>query len=553
VISSPVFVRTRSKCLGGIARRLFAIVLLILLPELPQAAAHAVLLEHFPGENETLATSPGEVWLRFNEPVTPVLVHVLNSEGGPVVGPDVISSRDTTVRIHLPSDLKAGSYVVSYRVRSADSHAVGGSFVFAVGERADAGLGKRFDRTPASATWLVLAVALRAVFYAASLIGIGAALFRLLVDPRRGDGHLILTACLAAVTTLIALLGVEGGMSAGASLTGILDPAIWQIGSRSTLGLSVLITSLGLGLVAFSPYTSSRRLASGWVITGAVVAISGFAVTGHIATAAPQWLTGPALAVHVLCAAFWIGALLPLYRRLGDEPAAAAAIVMRFSQVAVAMVGILLAAGVIIACIQVQTPAALGDTTYGQRLLAKLILVASLLLLAAVNKWRLTPRLAGGDPGANAALRRAIIAELALAGGVLVITAMLGQTPPPRVLAAAHEHHVDAVVNGGFTVAIPNGYRIAVLDVSPAHAGTNSFSLTLSNSDGSPMHALGVTLRTGNPAFGIEPSEHTAYGDAPGHYTAKVVLPIAGTWNVEISALISDFEQMTLNTTVPIQ
>ena len=389
--------QTRSKSLSGTAWRLFAIVLLILLPELPQAAAHAVLLEHFPGENETLATSPGEVWLRFDEPVTPVLVHVLNSEGRPVVGPDAISSRDTTVRIHLPSDLKAGSYVVSYRVRSADSHPVGGSFVFAVGERADAGLGKRFDRTPASATWLVLAVALRAVFYAASLIGIGAALFRLLVDPRRGDGHLILTACLAAVASLIALLGVEGGMSAGAPLTGILDPAIWRIGSRSTLGLSVLITVLGLGLVAFSPYTSSRRLASGWIITGAVVAISGFAVTGHVATAAPRWLTGPALAVHVLCAAFWIGALLPLYRRLGDEPAAAAAIVMRFSQVAVAMVGILLAAGVIIACIQVQTPAALGDTTYGQRLLAKLILVASLLLLAAVNKWRLTPRLAGGD------------------------------------------------------------------------------------------------------------------------------------------------------------
>ena len=245
--------QTRSKSLSGTAWRLFAIALLILLPELPQAAAHAVLLEHFPGENETLATSPGEVWLRFDEPVTPVLVHVLNSEGRPVVGPDAISSRDTTVRIHLPSDLKAGSYVVSYRVRSADSHPVGGSFVFAVGERADAGLGKRFDRTPASATWLVLAVALRAVFYAASLIGIGAALFRLLVDPRRGDGHLILTACLAAVTSLIALLGVEGGMSAGAPLTGILDPAIWQIGSRSTLGLSVLITVLGLGLVALQP------------------------------------------------------------------------------------------------------------------------------------------------------------------------------------------------------------------------------------------------------------------------------------------------------------
>ncbi len=536
------------------AGRVLAAALLIQFSELPQAAAHAVLLEHFPAANETLAASPGEVRLRFNEPVTPVLVRVLDSEGRPVVGADAVSSRDTTVRVELPGNLKVGSYVVSYRVRSADSHPVGGSFVFAVGETADASLGKRFDRAAASTAWRILAVALRAVFYAGSLIGIGAAVFCLFIDPRRparADGRLILTACLVAATSLIALLGVEGGMSAGAPLSRIFDPAIWRIGSRSTLGVSVLIMVLGLGLVAFAPYTRSRRLASGWIVTGTVIAMSGFAVTGHVATAAPRWLTGPALALHVLCAAFWIGALLPLYRRLGDEPAAAALAVRRFSRAAVAMVGALLGAGVIIACIQVRTPAGLVDTAYGQRLLAKLALVTGLLLLASLNKWRLTPRLAGGDPGASAALRRAIVAELALAGGVLVITAMLGQTPPPRALAALHEHHTDADASGVFTVAITNGDRIAVLGVSPARAGANHFSLTLSNSNGSPLHALGVTLRIANPARGIEPAEYAARSDAPGHYSVTAVLPIAGRWNVEIAVLISDFEQIVLTTTIP--
>ncbi len=340
-------------------------------------------------------------------------------------------------------------------------------------------------------------------------------------------------------------------MSAGAPLTRIFDPAIWQIGGRSTLGLSVLITVFGLGLVAFSPYTSSRALASGWIVTGAVIAISGFAVTGHVATAAPRWLTAPALALHVLCAAFWIGALLPLYRRLGDEPAAAALTVTRFSHVAVAMVGALLAAGVIITCIQVRTPAGLVDTAYGQRLLAKLALVAGLLLLAALNKWRFTPQLAGGDRNASAALRRAIIAELALAGGVLVITAMLGQTPPPRALAALHEHHTEAAASGVFTVTIPNGDRIAMLGVSPARAGANRFSLTLSNSDGSPLYALGVTLRIANPALGYRAGRICRSSDAPGHYSVTAVLPIAGIWNVEIAVLISDFEQMVLTTTIP--
>src|SRR5690606_36205139 len=125
---------------------------------------------------------------------------------------------------------------------------------------------------------------------------------------------------------------------------------------------------------------------------------------------------------------------LPLHRavtRLGRE---AAPIVRRFSRIAVGAVALLVAAGLIMVVLQVGSMSGLVGTTYGLILLAKLALVAALLALAAINKLRLTPSLALGEPGAVMALRRTIAAEVGLALAILVATAALGTTPPPRVL-----------------------------------------------------------------------------------------------------------------------
>jgi methionine-rich copper-binding protein CopC len=86
------------------------LMLLALLIDLPQAAAHAVLLDRFPAENEVLTAGPGEVRLRFNEPVTPVLVRVLDQSGKPVAGPDAVSARDASVHVRLPDSLPVEIY-----------------------------------------------------------------------------------------------------------------------------------------------------------------------------------------------------------------------------------------------------------------------------------------------------------------------------------------------------------------------------------------------------------------------------------------------------------
>ena len=56
-------------------------------------------------------------------------------------------------------------------------------------------------------------------------------------------------------------------------------------------------------------------------------------------------------------------------------------------------------------------------------MLLKLALVAGLLTLAALNKLRLTPAVAAGDPAAVTRLRWSIAGEATLAAAILIVTA----------------------------------------------------------------------------------------------------------------------------------
>ena len=131
-------------------RTIAVVATLLSLPWISQAAAHAALLERYPAENASLPSAPDEVRLRFDEAVSPISVRVLDASGRPVAGPEDVSETDKTVRIRLSKGLPAGSYVVTYRVISADSHPVGGSYVFAIGPAApDAGLSAPLPTHPA--------------------------------------------------------------------------------------------------------------------------------------------------------------------------------------------------------------------------------------------------------------------------------------------------------------------------------------------------------------------------------------------------------------------
>jgi copper resistance protein D len=157
----------------------------------------------------------------------------------------------------------------------------------------------------------------------------------------------------------------------------------------------------------------------------AALAASSFAWVGHthaLPSLSPRLLLG----VHLICAAFWVGALGPLSRYARRrEPRRVAVVSARFSTLALGMVAALIAAGVALLWLMLGRWSLLFSTDYGRTALVKLSLVACLLGCAALNKLRLTPRLAGGDQRALQWLSASIASERVLIAAVLIATAVL--------------------------------------------------------------------------------------------------------------------------------
>lgn len=95
------------------------------------ATAHSRLLSISPKDGASLPAPPTEIVLTFNEDVNPqfVTVRVTDGEGADVVGEDA-TANGPTVTLPVTDPISAGTYKITYRVVSADSHPISGSTTF---------------------------------------------------------------------------------------------------------------------------------------------------------------------------------------------------------------------------------------------------------------------------------------------------------------------------------------------------------------------------------------------------------------------------------------
>jgi putative copper export protein len=101
------------------------------------------------------------------------------------------------------------------------------------------------------------------------------------------------------------------------------------------------------------------------------------------------------------------------------------AVLRAFSAVAVPLVPCIAIAGVVMSQ-TLLTESAQWQTPYAALLITKMILFLLLLGLAAWNRWRALPALAGADSGETGrGLRRSIAVEYGLILGVFAVTAVM--------------------------------------------------------------------------------------------------------------------------------
>jgi putative copper resistance protein D len=290
--------------------------------------------------------------------------------------------------------------------------------------------------------WDAAAVIAKAITYAATLAAAGGIFFLSYSHAliREEDG-VRLRRFLRALAVIAVAAGAVRILATAASMTGAAS-GLYDLGlARMILGVGEGRANLVrlLGLIA--AIAGLRRHAPPSVIAllGAAAAATSFAWVGHVpALAGAKWPI-LVLAVHLLSVAFWLGALWPLLSIARNaEAARVAAAAARFGAAAVWVVGVLLSAGACLLGVLLRDVTELWTQDYGRLVLGKMLLVACVLALAAVNRLRLTPRLFAYDAGALKALKISIGAEIAVAGGILLVTAALTTLTGPEGLDASH-------------------------------------------------------------------------------------------------------------------
>ena len=492
------------------------------------ARAHAALVAVQPASGSILATAPKTVDLRFDEAVTPGAVLLIDGAGR--TRDDVrVGASGETVSVELPPDLPQGTVVVSYRVVSQDGHPVAGSMTFSVGRPTATLPSAMSDGGLNALIWLA-----RVGLYLGLFAGVGGVFFARWIAGSMAGMAIPRVATGIGLTGAVASLGLLGLDLLGLPMTALATAAPWRIAVTTSAGPAVVIGIMAM-LMAIAALRWERHGRALAAIALAGVGAS-LAISGHAATAPPQWLTRAAVFLHGLGAAFWIGALAPLAARMAMPTDATLPVLNRFSRIVLPVVGVLALTGLALAVVQLGRLSALVETRYGLILLTKLALVALLLGLAGLNRIRLVPALARNGK-AVPALKRAIVLECLLAVAILAVVAGWCFTPPPRTI----------VPEAPLTLHIHTEKAMAQVLVSPGRPGLNDVELQLLTGEGAGLTAKEVTLTLGLPARGIEPMELAAEAGPDGSWRVrKAALPVAGRWHLKIDALVSDFEQITL-------
>jgi copper transport protein len=331
-------------------------------------------------------------------------------------------------------------------------------------------------------------------------------------------------------------LGLQGLDGLALPLTQLWRPDAWMSGLATSYGRTALVAAAAL-LMGLASLRAAHPVLIG-LCAACALAGTGFALalSGHAATAGVALLSPPAVFLHVICIAFWVGSLVPLWAIVRERERGAGELAL-FSRIIPVPLALLIATGAYLAWVQLDRPDALWTTRYGEVLSGKLAAVLLLLGLAAANRFVLVPRLHARRPGAAGPLAAAIAAESVLALAILGTVAIWRFTPPPRALIAAEPASIH----------FHGGKVMTQIEVEPVRARGAEVSIAVLDAAFHPFAAKEVTIFLSNAAAGIEPVRRNAENlDAFNWRIDDLRIPLAGRWTLRVDVLINDFEKETL-------
>ncbi len=548
----------RRRAAAALAGLLLALLGVLIAPAAP-AGAHAVLQSTDPAAGSVVPAAPDRVTLTFTEAVrlVPGRTQVLAPDGSRADQGEP-SVAGNAVTIPLRAGGSNGTYLVSFRVISADSHPIGDAFMYSVvTQSAPPTAASDDDGGVDGAVRAAIPVA-KYLGYAGLLLVIGPVLVLALLWPhrlpRRNPARLIWTGFgLIAVSTL-AGLWLQAPYSTGNGLFDVSGADLRDV-LGSTFG-AVMLVRLGVvaaAAVLVRPLLSGRggdsRSDLAVLAVLAVAALATWPLTGHPSASPVAAVSVVVDAVHLAAMAVWLGGLVMLLAFLlpRAEPKELGAILPIWSRWAALSVGALVLAGTVQALVEVGSLDGLTGTGYGRLIMVKVGLVALVLGVAFLARRLVARRVSEDRPKP---LRRLIGVELGVTAVILGVTAVLVQVTPARTaIAQAASVGETALVTRTVTT---KDFRLQV-EVTPAEGGNNSIHLYAYTPAGQPLPVVEWIATAALPARGIEPIDVLLQRITDSHAIGQITLPSGGDWVFKFTLRTSDVDQSSGSTTVSVR
>jgi copper transport protein len=551
------------------------------------ASAHATLISTNPAQGAVLATIPTAVSLAFSEPV------VVAEDGLRVFGPDGAKvdngrtahlGRSSAVGVGLVGGgSQRGTYTVSWRVISADSHPVAGAFTFSVGHPSLGRPPADAQRGGSAAVGVIYAIT-RAVAFASYALLVGSVAFVLLcwsgAIADRGVRRIMLVGWAALLATTVATLLLQGPYGNGLGLDRALDSMVVsetlasRLGTALTARLILLAFAGGYLVLLCAWFVQLARRGRIWFSVLGVALALGLAATwagaDHAAVGVQPELALGIDVMHLVTMGVWLGGLTTLATllRSPDTPHTGSSAVPhpavhRFSTVATGSIVVLIGTGSYQSWRQLGSWAAFGFTDYGRLLLVKLGAVALMLGVASLShRWvtrhrRVLIGVGAARPAVNSPpggtvphhdvlergeLRRSVAAEAALGAFVLAVTALLVNAEPGRTVASTPHgpaHQVISYDTGG-----PGGRGQLIVDVDPATTGPNTIRVTVEGPSGTRHDVAELRIELTLTKRQLGPFSIPLQHPEPGEYDASgVQLPYPGTWQLRMIVRTSEIDE----------
>lgn len=534
-------------------------VFLALIIFVSPAQAHANLLQSIPEANAQLERSPVQIELFFSEPIEDAFstIEVLDGSGERVDNNDAqVDSADPTHMTVSLRSLPDGIYLVSWRnLSSVDSHIVEGVFPFAVGNVDAAALA---DAAAASRQIKVSPgeIAARWLTFLSMMVLAGSSLFMILVwQPavqQTGIGgnlkpkwsRLPLYSILLLLISSIFWLLLQSGQAAGAAFATPWNPVVGQVLFTTRFGAAWSARILlAVAMLLVLPKASSRR--DRLIGLGvSILMLLTVSIGSHGAAQPKSTLPIMSDLIHLTAASVWVGGLVHFIIGLfavrtldeAERPKLTAALIPKFSAMALVSVATLTLTGLYASVLQVGSIDGLLNTVYGRTLIIKLALVVPMVMLGAINLLVTTPNMKqaaeqNSDSPWVGRFRKLVSSEVTLGIAVLLSVAVLTSLSPAQIPGETPN------LSGTQEV---DDLEIS-LDVTPGRPGLNTFTVNVLK-DGQPAADVReVTLQFTPTTVDLPPGTAQLSAKGGGEYTVQGgFLTLPDAYQLQVSVRRTD-------------